>query len=466
MRFALRKLAGLTLCLATSFSLAQANEAVSETVQGAEQGFAETFVAAVDHDPQFKRAYWTHQSELEESKLGVSALLPDVRLSAVYQYEDSDNLYTDPDNVGIYNEDLARSSGKLVDNYWRVTLRQPLYNAAAYEAYKRSKATVEASGYRYQRSEQELIYRVAERYLRVLLSAQQLFLNQQKLDALELKMDQAQRARELGVGDQLQVLHVKSTRDLARSDLLQAKSHLNDAQTLLNNLTGTEVNLPAEWVESSGTISPDFLAGTEEEWLQNVNNNFSVKDARARINQERHNLASSKGEHKPTLNFSLSYLDRESEDDLRTRKDAVAAIELNVPLYSGGHTQASVRKARARLKASEAEYGYVMAEKEQQIKLSYNRLISFKDRLLALAESRESSKGFLEAAERELSLNVSDQANVLDARTRLVDAQLQIAQTLNDYLLSDLILRLEAGQLNQDRLSDYDQLFNSASGIR
>jgi len=461
MKFALRKLAGLTLCLVTSFSLVQANETVSEIVQGAEQGFAETFKAAVDHDPQFKRAYWTHQSELEESELGFSALLPDVRLSASYQYEDSDNIYTDPE--GLYEPGEARSSGKLVDSYFRVTLRQPLYNAAAYEAYKRSKVTVEASGYRYQRSEQELIYRVTERYLQVLLSAQQVFLNQQKLDALELKMDQAQRARELGVGDQLQVLHVKSNRDLARSDLLQAKSQLNDAQTLLNNLTGTEVNLPADWVESSDTISPDFLAGTEEDWLQNVINNFSVKDAQARIIQERHNLASSKGEHKPTLNFSLSYLDRESEDEFRSRKDAIAAIELSVPLYSGGGTQASVRKARAKLKASEAEYGYVVAEKEQQIKLSYNRMISFKDRLLALAESRESSKGFLEAAERELSLNVSDQANVLDARTQLVDTRLQIAQTLNDYLLSDLILRLEAGQLNQNRLRDYDQLFNSAS---
>jgi len=465
MRFALRKLAGLTFCLATSFSLAQANETISETVQGAEQGFAVTFAAAVDHDPQFKRAYWTHQSELEESELGFSALLPDVRLSAVYQYEDSDNIYTDQDD-SFYDPVQPRSSGKLEDNYWRVTLRQPLYNAAAYRAYKRSEATAEASGYRYKRSEQELIYRVTERYLRVLLSAQQVFLNHKKLDALELKMDQAKRAKELGVGDQLQVLHVKSTRDLARSDLLQAKSLLSDAQTLLNNLTGTEVNLPARWVESSGSISPNFLAGTEEEWLNNVNNNYSVKDAQARINQERHNLASSKGEHYPTLNLSLSYLDRESEDNFRSRKDAVAAIELSVPLYSGGHTQASVRKARARLKASEAEHGFVIAEKEQQIKLSYNRLISFKDRLLALAESRESSKAFLEAAERELSLNVSDQANVLDARTRLVDTQLQIAQTLNDYLLSDLILRLEAGQLNQDRLSDYDQLFNSASGIR
>jgi len=462
MRFFLCKLIGLMLCLTMNLSLAQANDVIPETGKMAEQGFADTFMAAVIHDPDFKRAYWTYQAEQEESELGFAALLPDVRLSAVYQYEDSDNIYTNQDD-NYYDPDQPRSSGKLEDNYWRFTVRQPLYNAAAYRAYERSKATAEASGYRYKRSEQELVYRVTERFLMVLLSAQQLYLNQQKLDALELKVDQARRAQELGVGDQLQVLHVKSSRDLARSELLQAKSQLNDAQTLLNNLTGTEVNLPAKWIESSEAISPGFLAGTEAEWLNDVRNNFRVKEALARVSQERHNLASKKSEHYPTLNLSLSYLDRESEDDFRTRKDAVAAIELSVPLYSGGHTQASVRKARARLKATEAEFSYTVAEKEQQIKLSYNRLISFKDRLLALAESRESGKAYLEAAERELSLNVSDQANVLDARTRLVDTQLQIAQTLNDYLLSDLILRLEAGQLTPDRLGEYDQLFNSAN---
>jgi len=456
---------GLMLCLLMGFSSAHASDSEPEARQSTELGFAETFNAAIIYDPQLKRTYWTYQAEQEETELGFSRLLPDIRLSAVYQYEDSDNIYTDVES-SYYDPDQERSGGKLEDKYWRFNLRQPLFDVPAYQNYQRSKAVAQASGYRYKRSEQELIYRVAERYLSVLLAAQQVYLNQQKLDALELKMRQVERSKELGIGAQLQVLHVKSSRDLARSDLLQAKSQLSDAKTLLSNLTGVDVNFPERWIGSSDTITPGLLTSTQEEWLEGVNNNLSVKEAQARMNQEKHNLASSKGEHYPTLNLNLSYLDRTSEDNFRSRKDAVAAIELNVPLYSGGQTQAKVRKARARVLASKAELGYIIAEKEQQIKLSYNRLLSFKERLMALAESRQSGKGYLEAAERELSLNLSDQVNVLDARTKLVDTQLQIAQTLNDYLLSDLILRLEAGRLNQERLHDYDQLFNSANAKR
>lgn len=465
-----KRQSGLMICMLLAFSPVLASEPqpvqTPESVQNSEQGFAETFNAAFAHDPQLKSAYWTYLAEQEEAEIGFSGLLPDISLSAGYQYEDSNNIYTDENNPNTFKPTEDRSGGELEDTYWRLNLRQPLYNYPAYNYYQKSKAVAQASEFNYQRAEQELIYRVAERYLSVLLGAQQVFLNQQKLDALELKREQTERAKELGVGDQLQVLHVKSSRDLARSDLLEAKSQLSDAQTLLSNLTGADVNLPESWVGSSDSITPSLLTGTQAEWLNSVNDNLSVKEARARISQENSSLAESKGEHHPTLNLNLSYLDRKSDDEYRTRKDAIAAIELVVPLYSGGKTQAKVRKARARVLASKAELGYTIMEKEQQIKLSYNRLLSFTERLIALAESRESGKRYLEAAERQLSLNLSDQVNVLDARTRLVDTQLQIAQTLNDYLLSDLILRLEAGRLNQERLSDYDQLFNSANGIR
>jgi len=429
-----------------------------------EYGFEATLEAALAHDPQLKSAYWRHQANKEEASFGMSRLLPDIRLSATYQYENSDNIYTDDDpNNSFFSAENERSSGELDDHYWRVSVRQPLVNYSAHQDYKKGKAVVKASKYNYQKSEQELIYRVSAQYLQVILSTQQVYLNQQKLDALELKKSQATRAHELGVGDRLRVLYVNSARDLARTSLLEAESHLIDAQTLLSNLTGFNVKIPKQWGKSSNTIMPSLLADTQEEWLKRIDDNYNIKEAGARILRDKHNLASSKAEHYPTLHLNLSHLDRKSEDDFRTRKDAIAAIELNVPLYTGGQTQAKVRQARAQLHASEAELEHTKAEKEQQIKLSYNRLVSFKERLLALAESRDSGQGYLEAAERQLSLNISDQINVSDARSQLIDTQLQIAQTLNDYLLSDLILRLETGRLNKAHLKEYDNLFNSAA---
>lgn len=451
-------LTSLILCLTLGFHSAQANARVS---QDRELGFADTLDAALDFDPQLKRAYWSYQAEKEEENIAFSNLLPNIRLNAGHQYEDSDNVYTD-DGSGFYDPSQKRSTGELTDTYWRASLRQPLINYASYQNYKRGQTVAQTAEYRYQRAEQELIYRVTERYVTVLLSAQRVYLTQQKLDALNLKKAQVERALELGIGDKIETLYVKSERDLAHVDLLQAKSDLVDARTLLSNLTGFDVQFPKRWIGSSKTITPNLLTGTQADWLNSINSNYAVRVARSQIKQEQHGLSASKAEHYPVLDLNLHYLDRDSDDDFRTRKDTVAALELSIPLYTGGQTQSKTRRARAKVQASQAELDYIITEKKQQIKLNYNRMLAYRERLIALAESRESGKIYLEAAERQVALNLSDQVNVLDAQTALVDTLLKITETLKEYLLSDLILRLEAGQLDKDYLRHYDNLFNSA----
>ncbi len=441
------------LCTSLSSSLSTAAES-----QTALEGFFDTYKAAELHDPRLRKALRSHQAEQEEANIRFGALLPDIRATGNYQYEDSDNIYTDEDS-SFYNEGQSRSGGQLIDHSWTVSIRQPLFDYPAVEDYRSSKALVKASSYSYQREQQELIYRVSEHYLKVLLAAQQVYLNQQKLEALELKRSQVERAKELQVSDQLSLLHAKANRDIAKSDLLQAKSNLTDAKTLLSNITGRATQLPEHWANISYHVNPDLIAGTMEEWLKNVSNNMNVKAAHARTVMEQRSLLARKADHLPRVSLNLSHRDRQSEDEFRTRTDSIASVEVTMPLYSGGRVQAGARKAKARLLASQAELDYVRAEKEQQVKLSYNRLSAFKERLSALAESRESSKGYLEAAERQQSLKLNDQVTVLEARTQLLDTQIQFAKTLNDYLLADLILRLETGSLDQKRLHDYDQLF-------
>ncbi len=453
-----RRTTAFAAILSTSLSFSISVAAESHI---ALEGFYDTYKAAETHDPRLRKALRTHQAEQEEANIRFGALLPEIRASGNYQYEDSDNIYTDEDS-SFYDDNQERSGGQLIDHSWNVSLRQPLFDYAALEDYRSSKALVKASDFTYQREQQELIYRVSEQYLKVLLAAQQVYLNRQKLEALELKRSQVERAKELQVSDQLSLLHAKANRDIAKSDLLQAESNLTDAKTLLSNITGRATELPTHWAKISYHINPDLIAGTLDDWLNDVGNNMNVKAAHARTIMEQRSLIARKSDHLPKVSLNLSHRDRQSEDEFRTRTDSIASVEVSLPLYSGGRTQAGARKAQARLLASQAELDYVRAEKEQQIKLSYNRLSSFKERLLALAESRESSKGYLEAAERQQSLKLNDQVTVLEARTQLLDTQIQFASTLNDYLLADLILRLETGRLNESRLNDYDQLFGLA----
>ncbi len=429
---------------------------------GAPGGFEESLKLAIKNDLGLKKALYQYQATQQEDDISFSNLLPSITFNALYQYENSDNIYTDEGSTS-FNPDLERSGGELDDYYWRVNLRQPLFDYSSYKGYQRDKAFVEAAKFRYERAEQELVYRVAQQYLSVLFASQSVYLNQDKLQALELKLKQETRTQELGVGNRLNVLRATSSRDLARSELLASQSELKDAKTLLRNITGDDIKIQPSWIENGHKLNPILLAGNESEWITTIHNNANIKEAKSNIQKQEYGVSAREAQHLPTLSFNLSYLDRTSEDDFRTREDFIASVEFSMPLYSGGRISANVKKAESELLASQVDLDYLLSEKTQLVQLSYNRLISFKDRLNALIESEVSSRTLLEAAERQQALNLGSQIEVLEARTQLVDIQIQFAKTLNDYLLADLNLRLETGQLNQSRLETYDRLFTEAA---
>lgn len=415
--------------------------------------------AALDHDPELRIAYMTFQADKEELALAKGKLLPQVQLSAGYSYEDSDNIYTDPDS-SYYDSNRERSSGTLNDHYWQLSMSQPVYDMARYRDYQGKTSFVNAAQYRYQQEEQELTYRLSERYLAVLLSAQQVFLNQQKLSTLEANLEQVEREFSLGVGDQLNVLEVKSHRDLARSDLLQAESDLSAAKTLLNNMTGVAISLPQSWITNGHKVNYQLPVQDEAFWLDQVNNSYRVREIQASIDLAEKTIEARQAGHYPTVDFSLSYIDRTSEDEVRERKDLTAKLEFRLPLYQGGQTEAGIRQSSARLGLENARGDHILSTTEQQIRLAYSQVSSLGERLAALGESRESGQRYLDAAKRGQALNLRSQVEVLDAQTRLVDTQLRFAETLNEYLLANLRLYLETGQLDKDKLVTYDQLFD------
>lgn len=424
--------------------------------------FSAALEAALANDPEIRSAYLTFTADKEEVNIAKANLLPTVSLTAGHRYEDSDNIYTDPDS-DYYSVDLPRSSGKLNDSYWQVNLRQPVVDFARYYDYKGSKSYVDAASYRYQRAEQDLIYRLSERYLAVLLNAQQVHLNEQKLSSLEANLEQVERELSLGVGDQLNVLEVKARRDLARSDLLQAESELSDAKTLLQNMIAQDVTIPESWVANGHQVEYNLPLGDEATWLEKVNQNAVMLETAAKAKEAEIAVASRKAGHYPTVNFNLSYQDRHSEDDQRAREDFIVGLELSLPIYQGGRTEASIRQASARLNAEYAGADFTRSQVTQRVKLAYSRMSSLSERLAALVESRQSGQGYLDAAIRGQALNLRSQVEVLDARTRLVDVQLNFADTLNQYLLANLTLHLETGLLNREMLTEYDKLFEQAA---
>ncbi|CUB02784.1 TolC family protein [Marinomonas fungiae] len=451
--------------LASAVMAEEANTTSSELVLTT--GFVSAFKLAKEHDPQLKYAFYNYQAEQEQDDIAMSQLLPNASLSASYTKQDVDDYFTQNrtnsvgDPVQGFAENPARYAGTQDYSVYQLNVRQSLINVAAWQAYGSAKDAVQQSQYTYTRAEQELIYRLSQAYLEALTAAQQVYIYQEKLESLQLKLDQTARMNELGVGNRLNVLRATSSRDVAKSDLLQAKSQLDDAITNLENLTGNKISIPEDWVKNGHQVFPQLVGGSTEEWVAKVQNNAEILAEMANVRSKEGEASSSQSQHLPTLDLSLSYMDRISDDMYDDSTNYTASVELNIPIYSGGRISAQARQAEAAYNAAQARYEQTLSDKTQAIKLAFTQISSYRERLQALEESRKSSQAFLEAAERQADLSLGSQVDVLEARTELYDVRLEFVKTLSNYLTADLNLLLETGQLNEQTLARYDQLLDN-----
>ncbi len=456
----------IALMISTTISSATLAEEI-ESANPAEQaiGFAQALELAKQHDPELKYAFYNSQAKEEQDDIALSQLLPNVSLSSSYRYSIVDDEYTRNPDKYTSDTQKERTQDEQADYSYQVQLKQSLINISAWKALDSAQEAVKQSKFSYTRAEQELIYRLSQAYLEALLAAQQVYINQEKLESLQIKLDQTQRMNELGVGDRLNVLRATSSRDVSRSDMLQAKSRLEDAKTQLENLTGESFSIPKDWVANGHLVLPNLSQDSKENWIKKVQYNSLLQAEMANVRSKELEADSASAQHLPTLDFSLSYTDRYSDDIFVDSTRSIASLNLTIPLYSGGRTSAKSRQAEATYNAAQARYKKTLSDKNQAVKLAYTQLSSYRQRLKALEESRKSSQAFLDAAERQADLSLGSQVDVLEARSEMYDVRLEFAKTLSDYLMADLNLQLEAGQLNESTLQQYDQLFNSKSHL-
>ena len=105
------------------------------------------------------RAQWS--AAQEKLPQGLSALLPEARASASAQQNDREFRSRDPST--------ASTNTRFNSNSIELSVRQPLYNPQSFTAYGQSKTQVAQADAVFAQAAQDLILRVAQAYLDVLL---------------------------------------------------------------------------------------------------------------------------------------------------------------------------------------------------------------------------------------------------------------------------------------------------------
>jgi outer membrane protein len=133
--------------------------------------------------------------------------------------------------------------------------------------------------------------------------------------------------------------------------------------------------------------------------------------------------------------------------------DRQVALQVTVPLFSGGLTQSRVRQAQFFWIAAKEQVVQTSRATERQARDAYLGVISGIARVQALRQALESSRTALEATEAGYEVGTRTSLDVLNARRTLVQAQTEYSGSRYDYIVSVLQLHLAAGNLNFAQLA-------------
>ena len=440
----------------TELQTLAATESATQTLPS----LSDLFARALRHDSDLTRQRYELDATREEVPMARSQLLPQVTASGGYLWQDSTNLQT------VGDEDLGQPAtrpGEIDETYYQVQLQQPLFSLERWRKMDVAGAQVSAAELELAVVEQELAMQVSEAYIKAYLAAQRLGLLEAQQDSLDLQVRQASRAFDLGVGNRVDLLEAQSRYDQAVADAVEAENELDNALSELERLTGVMPSFQRSAPGQLSTVTLDSELDDPESWIAQTNQNLNVLLATEQQKVTHADTSVRRSGYYPELNLNLSYSDRVSDDVYRESEDYRASVELSVPIYRGGYTNASVRQGEKRIEAGLAAVDNERNLAIQEVRQRFRALNGGERRLQALNQAIESSQLFLEAAERGEQLGLRDLVDVLDARASLYDQRIQYVDTVGNYALDMLALNSAVGSLESQDLERIMTLLASIS---
>ena len=127
-------------------------------------------------------------------------------------------------------------------------------------------------------------------------------------------------------------------------------------------------------------------------------------------------------------------------------------MQFTVPLYTGGALDSRQRESVARKGQAEQDLGAAHRDMRLQVQDAFLAVKTGVLRVGALEQSMASARTALEATTLGRDVGSRTELDVLDAQQRLFSAQLDLAQSRNDYLLGRIRLASAAGELQESDL--------------
>jgi outer membrane protein TolC len=335
-----------------------------------------------------------------------------------------------------------------------IKVQQSIYQGGRLSsAFRSAKLTRQQALLNFQTVLADTLLSVRIAYDDVLMSAQQIAVNEASVQLLTRELDDVKRRFDAGTVPQFDVLRARVELANERPHLIQARNAYRIGKNNLLNLLG--VNLPNTiWedipLELSGKLEarpyetdlPSALARALEKRPELA----ALRKAEA---LRREDMITARSAYKPTASIFGGYEWQSPlyENDLGSDFSGwIAGAQTSWNLFDGQLTRGKVIESRARYESSKLDVDDMGRQIELDVRTAYSNFIEAREILESQKTVQEEAEEALRLAEARASAGSGTQLDVLDAQTSLTQARTTQVQALHDYSVALARLQRAMGE--------------------
>ncbi len=416
---------------------------------------ADVYSQALSNDPTLAGVVHLRQAVKEQLSLAWAELRPS--LNATAQYTSTTQTTASSEDV-LYGQ----ADSDYTTTEYGVSLRQPLFRLDAFRGVGQAKVEQKKADLELKSAEQDLIIRVAERYLLALSAQDQLEFARAEEIAVRQHFELASGRFEMGLAP-ITDLHDAKARLASRVALTyETETQLLDAFEALRELTGS---VPEEIVPLVDTFKPSPpMPDDAEKWVEAaVRDNLSVQIQSRSAEISQREVSIQKSGHYPTLDLVGSFNNQDTQGTLFGGGSEVETLDVGLqftlPLYQGQSVFARTRQAKEQLQKVQSDLEKATRETIRLARSSFLGLKNSISRIDALEQALVSQQSALDAKQEGYRSGLFTSLAVLDAERDLYQAKNELAQARYDNIFNNLKLQQAVGRLSGDDLMKTSEWF-------
>jgi outer membrane protein len=409
---------------------------------------AETFTTALKkaykNNPELNAERESLNISKQELNISKSSYLPTVTLSGSKSEEETEKLTNhDGSNASITNVDPTVKS---------ITIEQTLIDFGRGAELAKSKIGINLANAKLLKKEQEILYKSIQAYTELVSAREKLKINQSNVNLLDRQVETDRIRLERGSISLSDVAQSESSLAGAQAKLIQAENDFLTSKLNYENVIG-KLNDP-ELLDKSSIVEaklPDEL-NSAIEISKKSNPNLII--AQLEYEQSKKDTTSARSDLAPSATLSF---DRSKTDDLSAtyderEKDTLKAT-ITWPFFSGGKNIASLRKNQSLELQKNLLLDNMIKKNQTDVASAWSKYQSNKSLLNSVRTQVDAAEIANEGIVAEYNSG-SDRTTleVIQSNSLLLNAQISLADSEKNYILSQFNLLKSIGLLNSEYL--------------